>query len=309
MPYSRAPSFYSSNPTCHKWDPETVLGLINPCRGFITCVGTAPSMGRRCRNKPAAATIGCGQSILNKLARQDASKAALSPDLEKAAEHMLCYLHGLRARNARGNQASHIAKDWQSDLEDWAADNETVSSCDSDNDSNSGGGSDHGSHGATAPSRFPLSFNAGANFKKEAEDDCSNDELKAMMKQMQDNLARLQAEMKRRDTHTAQPTSTQAQEQRQDRIEQEEQIRRCREDEERKRREQARCEEEVRKRTQERQRKEREERERAFQEKVRIAQEKREREAREQAQKEQAEWRTAWDRYTSAWDDWEVAYR
>jgi len=85
-----------------KWDPDTVIPLINPVKGWGTCVGFAPSKGRRCWNRKSPLLA---SRILNDLAELSPSSAAASPRLLDAAESMLCWLHG--------DQADKVISEWK----------------------------------------------------------------------------------------------------------------------------------------------------------------------------------------------------
>ncbi|XXH05022.1 hypothetical protein Hte_011446 [Hypoxylon texense] len=259
------------------WDPIAVLELTNHATHGITCIGKAPSKGRRCRRAVAQPKIQSALGILRRFG--SAPKAAASlVDLRPAAELLLCYLHG--------SQSSGILSGWGCKLEDWI--------------------SDHSDESFPPVSRNKLNMDTWnvrrePQIKKEEPEDCSSTE------EIREMIARLEAELRRKSGKTKIQEDTtrrdKSQEQKR-RQEEKERQEKQRQEEERKQREEKRREEEERRREErkrEEQRREEEAREEAFNERVRLAREKRKREAREKALKEAAEWQAAWKRYSDAW--------
>ncbi|KAI0840424.1 hypothetical protein F5Y06DRAFT_262705 [Hypoxylon sp. FL0890] len=289
-PYSSALS--------QKWDPETVLELAN--QDFygptVTCMGWATSRNRRCQRVPAQHKIMSARGILNRLAGKSASKAAESSELREAAELLLCWQHT--------SQLAGLLRRWRIELEDWAADQED------DNFS------------SATPTKLDSRASSTEDkpqVKKEAAENLSAEELRKMMKEMQENLARLDAELQRRGrNHTKSDCKQEEEEKRfceEQRRRQEEETKRRQEEEKRRQEEEKKrkeAEERRRKQEEENKRKEEEakrkeearekayrERLRAFREKVRLEKEERDRQKKE---KEAAEWRAAWKHYSDAWD-------
>ncbi|KAI5924860.1 hypothetical protein F4810DRAFT_97826 [Camillea tinctor] len=344
MNYRTAPSFHypARSSDNYEWDPEIVLGLTNPQRGFITCVGFAPSRGRRCQNRVAAATVSYGRSILNKLACESAYKAAASPQLENAASSFLC-------RRFHQGQARDVAEKWRMKLEDWAAHHEDAKpsfrqsdSDDSDTAAEDSDSDDSDDSGVSGVRGDDFDVKHEDNTKKMRSTETRlNDELLKMM----EGLVRLEAEMKKQNeemkkynarmrermanlddevkveikTEEDEPLIHNIEElrrwnQEEEKRRREEEEKRRREGEEEKKRqevERKRREEEARKQKEEQERRRREEEEeeaakvaraRAFRERVRLQRERLEQQKKEKAEKETAEWRTAWERYNKMWE-------
>ncbi|KAI1393688.1 uncharacterized protein F4822DRAFT_20828 [Hypoxylon trugodes] len=284
--------YYTNSSTVskpQKWDPKEVLGLAYDSY----CIGWATTRGRQCQRYIARHKSSHGQCILDKLACENASKAAESPDLPEALDIMLCWQHT--------GQSSGILKKWKYKLENYAPDFDDYSNDDSDDESSalwSESGLDD-----WRPKKLYT--------KKEPTSDPSIEELRKMMKQMQDNLARLESELRRRGKHdikqdhakmeAEERQKREARRKEEERIRQE-QARRQEEEQKRQEEERRRREEEERIRKEEEQRRAEKAREDAFRERVRLAKKRREEEARMKAEKEAAEWKATWQRYSNAWD-------
>lgn len=89
-----------------QWDPEEVLGLINPDRGNITCTAEAMTYGRRCRR--AQNKIYNAARMLNDMATMDPLSVAKSDKLTAIAEDSVCYQHG--------GQANKVCREWRDKL-------------------------------------------------------------------------------------------------------------------------------------------------------------------------------------------------
>ncbi|KAI1143812.1 hypothetical protein F5Y05DRAFT_7049 [Hypoxylon sp. FL0543] len=281
MHYTNSPMFKTPYPSSssQKWDPEVVLELANEDSTYpsVTCKGWATSRNRRCQRVPAQHKITCARGILNRLARKSASKAAGSPELRDAAELLLCWQHE--------SQLAGLLKQWRTELEDWDEDQK-------DDDLPS------------VTSNKPLDDKT--RVKKEEAEDLSAEQLRKMMKQMQENLDRLDAELRRRGGNHTERDSKQEEDERRSREEerrrQEEEKKRKQEAEEKRRQEEQRRKEEEEKRKEEAREKAYKERVRAFREKVRLEKEARDREAQRKLEKEAAEWSAAWKHYSNTWD-------
>ncbi|KAI1492467.1 hypothetical protein F5X96DRAFT_626449 [Biscogniauxia mediterranea] len=315
----------------YKWDPETVLGLTNPSNDSITCVGYAASRGRRCQNRIAAASVRCARSVIDKLALENAYKAAASPQLEVAASLLLC-------KRFHSSQTPDVTESWRVKLEDWAERHEDVKPSDLDTSDTAAEDSDSDE----SSDDDDVKPRAKNERRMDSHKKCSNEELMKMMKQMQENLAWLNAELTKRNAKIDEEVKVnikleekEKDDKEQSRIQklvderwmrhveelrrqkQEEEQRRREEEEERRRQkeqkrqeaERKRREEEAlrQKREQERRRREEEAaaeaaRARAFQERVRLTRQRWEREQKERAEEEAAEWRAAWEKYNKTWD-------
>ncbi|KAI1457657.1 hypothetical protein F4805DRAFT_427682 [Annulohypoxylon moriforme] len=246
-----------------KWDPDVVLGDIDGG----SCIGLAKTRGRRCGRWIAQHKTTYGRGMLSRLACDSPSKAAESPILEDAADILLCWQHT--------NQLSEIIRRWKRKLETCADEIEAKdkSYIKDDITRKQKDTRQRSSNYAVGESMLPR------NIKRE------EDELAQRKRQDQENQ-RLKEENKRLE---------------EERKRLEEEKKRLEEEKRRLEEEKRKLEEEERKRKEEESKREQKAREEAFRERVRLAKAKREREARERAEKEAASWRTAWERYSSAW--------
>jgi hypothetical protein len=87
------------------WDPYIALEIDNPERGFLTCVGYAPSKHRRCQNPIAWANRVCAQKILETLSRERPSVSRMRDYLEEVAECLLCVRY-------HRNQKYDVVEQW-----------------------------------------------------------------------------------------------------------------------------------------------------------------------------------------------------
>ncbi|PVH99184.1 hypothetical protein DM02DRAFT_672846 [Periconia macrospinosa] len=86
----RHDSFTDSFPSQKLWDPIATLEIINPARGNITCVGYAPSCGRRCRNPINYGNRESAYELLEALSYIDTSTTNISGKLRQLAQFTLC---------------------------------------------------------------------------------------------------------------------------------------------------------------------------------------------------------------------------
>ncbi|KAI0602998.1 hypothetical protein F4775DRAFT_531484 [Biscogniauxia sp. FL1348] len=282
----------------YKWDPETVLGLINPLKDSITCVGHAISRGRRCQNRVAAASVRYARNVIDKLALESAYKAAASPQLEVAASLLLC-------RQFHSGQAPDVAERWRFKLEDWAERHEDVKPSfqaddeESDSDTSDTAAEDSDSDDSDdsddSGDDDDIKPKVENERKKDPDEKCSNQELMEMMKQMQRSLTWIDAELRKRNAKSDAEVKA--------KIKLEEEALKQKREQERRRREEAaaaaaaaaaeaaaaEAEAEAA-------------RVRAFQERVRRTRQRWERGQNERAERDAAVWRAAWERYNKTWD-------
>lgn len=86
-------SFHSSTNGLHGpalWDPVAALQLVNPDREKITCVGYAPTQGRRCRNPIAAHNVSAAKETLSNLSRRIPHDGLMEAELHNVASRLLC---------------------------------------------------------------------------------------------------------------------------------------------------------------------------------------------------------------------------
>ncbi|KAI0380917.1 hypothetical protein F5Y04DRAFT_256275 [Hypomontagnella monticulosa] len=277
---SRSSSTLYASSAANVWDPEVVLNLTNNATYSLSCVGYAKSCSRRCQRYIAQHKTAHGRGIIHRLARGSAAEAAESPDLPRAIDTLLCWQHT--------DQSASIYRQWRNKLEDWAADNEDDG--DSSATLSDWGSGWHGSSSSdsdsdpdTDPDIDDWSPKKEPSFKKESTRELSPQDLRKMMKKMQENMERLEAQLRR---------------EREARRAREEGKRRA--EEERRRREEQRREEE-RRIKEAKEKREQKAREEAFRERVRLEKEKRLREAKVKAEKDAESWQASWKRYNNAW--------
>ncbi|MCJ1230590.1 hypothetical protein MMC12_007264 [Toensbergia leucococca] len=94
-----------------QWNPSQIfkLGEYSP-EHESTCIGHAPSKGRRCRNPIAAANRHEASKKLDRIGRMDVMTANLDDFLEDIASRLLC-------KRWHQNQASTITSVWLSKVE------------------------------------------------------------------------------------------------------------------------------------------------------------------------------------------------
>ncbi|KAI0180150.1 hypothetical protein GGR52DRAFT_229632 [Hypoxylon sp. FL1284] len=258
------------------WDPNAVLELTNHAAYGITCIGHAPSKGRRCRNRVAQHKVASALSILRTFGSAPKAAASLA-ELRPAAELLLCWLHG--------NQASKMLSKWGYLLEDCISDQ-------SDEIPSSIGlrvkkeDTEGGSAKKWRACENERKEDGARRRTSESYEHKWEQEQKERQKWQKQQEERRRAEEKKREDKQRRREEQRREEQRREERRREEQ-----------RREEQRREEQKR----EEQRREKAAREEAFRERVRLAKEKRMREAREKLQKEAAEWRAAWERYSDGW--------
>ncbi|KAH7323482.1 putative reticulocyte-binding protein 2 like protein a [Rhexocercosporidium sp. MPI-PUGE-AT-0058] len=305
------------------WDPIASLGIINPDPGYqrITCVGYAPSQGRRCRmaiNQHNRQTI---TETLNEMSYLHPSDPEVVSRLKSIAGTALC----IRFHQA---QASNILSQWRSKLP-------KVHRIDSDKNPRSSRTSRSQARSYTSEDLQEqlrklreLMDQLEENLNAQKSDSSSGDESEEdfvprdyqtgneknrFERERLEKERKAQEARKRRDTEqTRQRAQSKARKDAQDMREKE------KKEQENREREQKRAEEAAREREQKKE-KERKEKERKEQEakkardaenaasNERMRQRARERaenaarEKREKEEREQAEWNQAWTRYQDQW--------
>jgi hypothetical protein len=91
------------------WDPRKILEITNPDTGKFTCVGFAPSCGRRCRNPIAQGNQQKVFDMLDEIALSSPSSRQVASKLPKIASISLC------VRNHR-SQVEEVVAEWQTIL-------------------------------------------------------------------------------------------------------------------------------------------------------------------------------------------------
>lgn len=97
----------SWHPQTPSWDPVKLLNIVSPDKISITCVGHAPSQGRRCQNPIAKANSDSALFLLETLpaAAACADNARIGDILVELAGYLLC-------RRWHQGQASAVASMW-----------------------------------------------------------------------------------------------------------------------------------------------------------------------------------------------------
>jgi hypothetical protein len=96
---------FSAAPNTKVWDPVAVFEIINPDKGTFTCVGHAPSKGRRCRwdiNQQNRQEV---YSLLDRISVLSPSNPEVSLLLGKITFKSLCVRY-------HRDQADHVAQIW-----------------------------------------------------------------------------------------------------------------------------------------------------------------------------------------------------
>lgn len=96
-----------------QWAPTEVLELDPNSFGF-TCIGHAPSKGRRCRNPIASVNRQEGAKILLQMSRLDPHSQRLDDKLEELASRLLC-------KRWHQNQAAGMKRRWHCAVESYLA--------------------------------------------------------------------------------------------------------------------------------------------------------------------------------------------
>ncbi|KAK4693174.1 hypothetical protein P7C71_g4176, partial [Lecanoromycetidae sp. Uapishka_2] len=97
--------------SCPSWDASVVLKTDPDAPGF-TCVGYAPSQGRRCHNRIAAANRQEASKLLDRISRRNPSSSRIEDLLESLAPLLLC-------KRYHQNQADFMVQKWNERIEDF----------------------------------------------------------------------------------------------------------------------------------------------------------------------------------------------
>ena len=280
--YSQFSPHTISTEKARLWNPSKTLGIINPDYDCLTCIGYAPSQGRRCRNPNRADNRALISRTPDEIAYLSPNSPAVMSRLRAIAGPALC------VRYHQG-QADTVVMQWQSKIQRLKP---------------------------QAGKRKPTKSVQSSRLQESARDRQVED-LQDQLKEMKEAMARLREEI---DSQRKQSQEYEGPEERavKDRQEQERKQRRREEtDRETKRKENERLEKErlererlEKERLAEEKRKEeqkqRQEREKAaanerIRQRAQKLREKREREKREKEQKEREGWDELWAKYQERW--------
>lgn len=94
------------------WDPYETLGIINtdPGYGGITCIGNAPSQGRRCRNAIRADNRSFIASVLSEI-------SFLPPDSPVVLSHLQAIVGPALCLNRHQSQAESVMLQWKRNIQ------------------------------------------------------------------------------------------------------------------------------------------------------------------------------------------------
>lgn len=272
------------------WDPVATLDIINPDRGCLTCVGYAPSRGRRCRNPINMGNRSSAFHLLGELSYIDVSTTNIDAKLRQLARLTLCLRY-------HQDQEHEMVRQWNRKIESLR----TTSRTPADSD--------------PIWERLQKGYEKVKEKKTPGNENESIDEVFARLL----DWLKQEQEARRRDEETRKSREQEQQRQQQEREkkerqkrEQEQTQRKRQEEEERKKREE---EERERKRREETERRkeaeeakarearEREERNERVRQRAEQIRKERERKAKEQAAKAREEWDKAWLEYVLRWDE------
>lgn len=89
------------------WDPSETFEIYNPYNDCLTCVGLAPSQGRRCRNSILASNRSLIINTLNEISYLPPNSPAVMSKLRAIAGPALC-------KSRHQGQADKVVEKWQS---------------------------------------------------------------------------------------------------------------------------------------------------------------------------------------------------
>jgi hypothetical protein len=106
---AQAQTSFSIDCETNGWDPCATLGIINPDRGFFTCVGYATTMRRRCENPIARENRDSVYTLLELLALLSPNSSEFANLLQQVAYRSLC-------RRNHQNQADSVVRQWKASI-------------------------------------------------------------------------------------------------------------------------------------------------------------------------------------------------
>ncbi len=305
----------SSNTTRAKklWDPVSLFDIVDSSYGF-TCVGYAPSKGRRCHMRINQGNREFVLEKLENLAYIPPRNASVTKELKIIARTALClnfhrdqvddvheqWLSLIKKKYPRKPKPKQKKKPRRPVYEDPVSESETESSSEEDEESETHSESESETE---------------TSDEHESDDDDEiqrlQEEVKALLKRLQEYERRKSlgsqkgAKMRQRETRQRQEQeeetkrrAAEAAEEERRRVEEEERRRAEEEQREVRRRAEEERRKEAKRQEEMRQKKRKEEEERRQKEK-----ERREREQREKAENEKAAWEQLWANYQQRWDD------
>ncbi|KAF2107032.1 hypothetical protein BDV96DRAFT_606842 [Lophiotrema nucula] len=303
-------SFYHSPTEQRKkkfWDPTTVLDIINPSRGCLTCVGYAPTCGRRCRNPINQSNRTSAFQLLDDLSYIDVSTEDIKPKLNKLAQLTLCLRYHQNQRSDMVEQWSRkihqTSQTWSMSSSDATIDREQLLDQMQElkerlarlqkqvDDAN----------------QFTFTTPAGQRYRTHPNPQPAlEDQAKKRREQEARQATERERQQQARETRAREEKEEKRREEQQRREEEAAKVRQAREAREREEVEEKKREETRRREEQEAENRKARERE-EFNERVRQRAERakkdHERKAKEQAENEREEWDKVWLQYVLRWDE------
>lgn len=157
--------------TTPQWSPAEILDL-DPNSSTFTCVGHAPSKGRRCRNAIACVNRQEGAKILLQMSRLDPRSQRLDDKLYELASRLLC-------RRWHQGQVADMKRKWRCDIENHLARREEEESAGTRNNESAGNQAEERpseetvSESPTQGQRSRQAAHHHAHDRRETEGDCS----------------------------------------------------------------------------------------------------------------------------------------
>jgi len=305
--YGSFDTFSHSGKTKKRWDPIETLEIINPDRNCLTCVGYAPSCGRRCRNPINQANRASAFQLLKDLENIDPSTTNIQPQLCRLAGLTLCLRY-------HQNQVGAVVDEWMSVL---PVRNSFKMEETDDSDDELGHLSRNELERMVKEMKEMLERDRKRQEdkdreKREREREREHEEKERREKERQEKECqeKERQEKERQDKEQEKKERRERRRQEKEREEKERQERerkqreeeeKQREREERKKREKESREKEEQERK-EKERRETEERNERVRQRAQRAKEERERKEREKAERERKEWDEIWLLYSKRWD-------
>ena len=296
--YGSFDTFSHPGKTKKRWDPIETLEIINPDRNCLTCVGYAPSCGRRCRNPINQANRASAFQLLKDLENIDPSTTNIQPQLRRLAGLTLCLRY-------HQNQVGAVVDEWMGVL---PVRNSFKMEETDDSDDELG----HLSRNELERMVKEMKEMLERGRKRQEDKDrqkCERErEEKERREKERQEEERQEKERQDKEQEKKERRERRRQEKEREEKERQERERKQREEEEkqREREERKKREKETReKEEQERKEKERresEERNERVRQRAQRAKEERERKEREKAERERKEWDEIWLLYSKRWD-------
>ncbi|KFY13230.1 hypothetical protein V491_06479 [Pseudogymnoascus sp. VKM F-3775] len=260
-----------------QWDPEAILGIINPDRGSFTCMGYAPSMGRRCRNPIAQNNRDFVNGLLELLVLMGPGSRKFATLLEEAAYRSLCWRHG--------SQTDSIVMKWEAGIDELNLPAPQAEG-----------------KGKQSKSHTKQSRSTGSSYTRYTDENVKTEAEDLKQKRQEQDRREAQQDQQRKKRQEEQDKEKRQQEQR----DKEARERRQQEQDEEKRQQEQRDKEARERRQQEQDKEKRQQEQRDKEARERRQQEaqkreEREKQAKEQAMKERREWQQAWQNYVDKW--------